>query len=446
MKKMKNRLTYTQMIALGFLLIIFVGSLLLMMPVSSRTGTATPFLNALFTATSATCVTGLSVYDTFTHWSGFGQAVILLLIQIGGLGFMTVITLFFLLMKKQIQLKERRLLMQSAGNLTLGGVIRLVRKILIGTLCFELIGAILLSFRFCRQLGLSTGIWYAVFHSVSAFCNAGFDLMGRFEPSSSLAPYATDPLVILTIVSLILIGGLGFIVWNDLYEHKWHFSKYHLHTKIILTASAVLVLIPTALFFITESGGALKDYSLGERWLISLFLAVTPRTAGFLTIPLNELSESGGLLTMGLMLIGGSPGSTAGGIKITTFTVLVLGMIAAARHESKVVLFKRQLEPGSVREASSVITIYALFIFAAAFIICALEPVSLKDCLFETISAAGTVGLSAGITSGLGVISKLCLIILMFGGRVGLLSLALVLAEKREHVPLERPTEKILIG
>ena len=442
----KFKPTYTQFIAFGFLCIIIVGGLLLTFPFASAAGTWTPLLDAMYTATSATCVTGLVVYDTFTHWSLFGQIVILLLIQVGGVGFMTVITLFSILMKRQISLHERKLIMQSAGTFKVGGVVQLIKQVALATFIIEGIGACLLAIRFVPELGWATGLYYAVFHSISAFCNAGFDLMGRFESFSSLTRYVFDPIVNLTIVALIVVGGLGFIVWNDISTHKLHFKRYQLHSKIVLSMTGSLLVIGTVLFFLFEYNDTQAGMNFSQRLLASFFESATPRTAGFNTTPISALSDSGSLLTMFLMFIGGNPGSTAGGIKTSTFLVLIMSIGAACRHSSNITLFKRNLEDGVARQAAAIATIYLLAIMISTMIISAIEPFSLKEILLETVSAAGTVGLSAGITPSVSIATKLICMFLMFGGRVGGLTLALVLAEKRIYVPIERPIEKILIG
>ncbi|MCI5892961.1 MAG: TrkH family potassium uptake protein [Clostridiales bacterium] len=442
----KPKATYTRVIAFGFLIIIFAGAALLCLPVSSKSHEWTPFFNSFFTATSATCVTGLVLYDTYSHWSIFGQIVILAMIQIGGIGFMSLITIVSIFMGRRISLHERKLIMQSAGNTKLSGMIQLVKRLVYGTFFFESVGAILLALRFCPDMGFGTGLYNAVFHSVSAFCNAGFDLMGRFEPGSSIMHYQNDILVNLTLCGLILIGGLGFMVWSNIFSSGFNYHKYSLHTKIVLTASAALVVVSTILFFIFEQNKSFAGMSLQNKWLHALFQAVTPRTAGFNTVDLSTLSESGNLLTTVLMLIGGSPGSTAGGIKTTTVVVMLLTTIASARHDSHVEIFKRRLSENTLRQASAICSVYLTAVVVSTLFICAIEPYSMKQILFEVSSAIGTVGLSTGITSSLSVVSQAILIILMYAGRVGGLSLMLVLAEKRRQVALMRPTEDILIG
>lgn len=448
MSSLRNKLTYTQMIVLSFFLIILVGATILCLPISSRTKEWTPFLDAMFTATSATCVTGLVIYDTFSHWSVFGQVVILILIQIGGLGVMTCIAMIALFLKRRISLGERRLLMQSAGSLEISGIVKLILRILKGTIVVEGCGAILLSIAFCPQMGFIRGVWNAVFHAVSAFCNAGFDIMGKYGKFSSLTGngLAANPLVCLTITALIIIGGIGFLVWGDIVKNKRDFSKYQVHSKIILVTTGILVLSGAVLFFIFEYNHSLAGLSLGQKLLNSLFQSVTPRTAGFNAVDMSTLSGSGTILTMLLMFIGGSPGSTAGGIKTTTFVVLLLGALSSARRFGSITIFKRRLDEHTVIQASAVATIYASIIIIAVMAISAFEPFSITEILFEAISAIGTVGLSMGITPYLSSISEIILMLLMFAGRVGGLSLMLVLAERRISVPIDRPTVKILIG
>ena len=443
---MKKKLTYTQIIVLSFVAVILAGTLLLMLPISSRDAVPTPPLSALFTATSATCVTGLIVVDTYNHWSTFGQAVILVMIQIGGLGFMTVLSMASIFLKRRIGLRERRLLVQSAGTMRLAGIVEIVKRVLFGTLIFEGIGALLLAVRFCPEMGFGRGIWNAVFHSVSAFCNAGFDLMGRVTPFSSLTAFRSDVLVNLTMIFLITVGGIGFFVWDDIKEKGLCFKKYEIHTKLVLITSAVLVFVPTVLFFIFESGGVLAELSVPEKWLAAFFHSVTTRTAGFNTVDLGALSDSGKLLTSVLMLIGGSPGSTAGGIKTTTIAVLILGMIASARGNKSINIFGRKLDDSLLRQASAIFSVYMIVVVSAIMMLSMAEPAPMQNIMLEVCSAAGTVGLSAGLTPTLSVLSKIILIILMFGGRVGCLTLIIALSEKRDSVPVALPTEKIMIG
>lgn len=419
---------------------------MLTLPFSSKSGEATPFFDALFTATSATCVTGLSVYDTYAHWSVFGQVVILLLIQTGGLGFMSIITMFSVFLKRKISLHERRLLMQSAGNVRLSGMIKLLKKIFIGTFTFEAIGALLLAIRLCPEMGMRYGLFASIFHSVSAFCNAGFDLMGYFKEGSSLSCFHNDLMVNLVIMALIVIGGLGFLVWDDIARNKLSFRKYSLHSKIVLSMTGSLLLIGFAGFFIFERNHAFGDLSVGDSVIAAMFQSVTPRTAGFFTVDLNKLSDSGNILTIVLMLIGGSPGSTAGGMKTTTLAAVLLGALASARKSKNTEIFKRRLSESVLHQACSILVVYILIVLISSMIICHIESINLNDIVFEVVSAIGTVGLSKGITASLSVFSQSILVILMFAGRVGGLSLLLFFIEKKDGAVLHRPTENILVG
>ncbi|NCB74683.1 MAG: Trk family potassium uptake protein [Clostridia bacterium] len=443
-----HKLTYTQMIVLSFFCLILTGALILCLPISSRDHSWTSFVDALFAATTSSCVTGLVITDTFTHWSVFGQVIILALIQIGGLGVMTCIAMFSIFLKRRITLGERRLLMQSAGSLEISGIVKLLRRILMGTAIVEGCGAVILSFVFIPKLGFLTGLWNAVFHSVSAFCNAGIDLMGRYGQFSSFTSegFQFNPVVNLTIMSLVVIGGIGFIVWSDVVKHRFNFAKYQVHSKITLVTTAILLVGGAVLFFFFEYNKAFEGFSFGQKVLASMFQSVTPRTAGFNTIDLTKLSESGKVLTTVLMFIGGSPGSTAGGIKTTTFAILLLSTLASSRRYGSVTVFKRKLDENTIVQASSILTVYVGCLFFAILAICALEPFSFTEVLFETVSAIGTVGLSLGITPMLCTGSKLILILLMFTGRVGGLSLMLVLAERRRNIKITRPTTQILIG
>lgn len=445
-RKLKS-LTYPQMIALGYLLIIATGTLLLYLPISNRSNISPGFINALFTATSATCVTGLVVFDTYTQWSVFGQLVILVLIQVGGLGFMTTITMFSFLLRRKIGLKERGLLRESVNTMYIGGIVRLTKKILVGTLLFEGLGAIILSWRFIPQMGLVSGIYNGVFHSVSAFCNAGFDLMGKIEKFSSLTTFSDDVVVSLTVIILIILGGIGFFVWDDIVKNKHHYKKYQLHTKIVLTMTAILIVSGSISFYIFESGNLLSEMGVGEKVMASVFAAVTPRTAGFNTIDTMTLTPASKLLTMILMFIGGSPGSTAGGIKTTTLAVILISLWASLINKRNDNIFGRRLEDSALRRATAVVSVNLILTVSAAFLISATNAaLSLSDVLFEVLSAIGTVGLSTGITSTLSKFALIIITILMYCGRVGSLSFALIFAEHRIPSAVQSPVEKINIG
>lgn len=435
----KLKISYVQLIAASFLLVILLGSFLLCLPIASRSGEWTPYINSIYTATSATCVTGLVIYDTFAHWTIFGQIVILCLIQVGGIGFMTLVSMMSIVLRRHIGLYERKLIMQSTGTLKISGAVRLIKRVILGTFVFEGIGALLLSLRFVPDMGFFRGIYNGVFHSVSAFCNAGFDLMGRFDKFSSLTSYADDPLVNFTVAGLIVVGGIGFFVWSDLYNCRFRFRKLQLHSKVVLTATIALIAVSTIAFFIMEFNHAFREMNTGGKLMASVFQAVTPRTAGFNTVDLNSLSEGGGILTIVLMFIGGSPGSTAGGIKTTTLAVLIIEALASARQSSQIAVFKRRLDEGVLRQASAIVTIYLLAVIVSTLTICTIDPFSMKQVLFEVVSAVGTVGLSLGITPSLSMASKIIIMILMFAGRVGGLVLRADYRAEKDGGPHQPP-------
>ncbi len=445
MRKGKLRLSPARLIALGFFVVILAGALLLTLPFASEDGSSN-FLDALFTSTSATCVTGLVVRDTFTGWTTFGQIVILLLIQLGGLGFMTVITLISFAIGKRVGLYDRKVLMQSAGNFSLSGIGELIRRIVPFAFVFEFAGAVLLAIRFVPDFGWGQGIYFSVFHSISAFCNAGFDLMGGRAPFSSLTAYVDDPFVSLTICVLIVVGGLGFLVWHDLARNKFRWRKYQLHTKLVLTTTVALILGGWLLFFVFERDASMAGMTVPQRLLASLFQSVTPRTAGFNTVDMAALSESGNLLTDIFMLIGGSPGSTAGGIKTTTVAVLVLSAISSACGRTRVNAFRYNIDRDTIRQACSILTIYLTMALVAILAICAVEPITLKQAVFEVCSAIGTVGLSMGVTPTLAIASRVIIILLMYAGRIGGLTFVLLFSERRTEPPVDRPNGKILLG
>lgn len=445
LKKFKN-LSGMQLIALGFFLLILTGTLLLMLPVSSRDGSVTPFMTALFTATSASCVTGLILTDTYTHWSTFGQIVLITLIQIGGLGFITIGSAVSLILRKKIGLKQRGWIKESFNVLDIGGVVRLIRLVLRGTLLFEGIGALLLFSRFYPKMGFTQGIYYAIFHSISAFCNAGFDLMGRYEPYSSFTAYYDDPVVTFTICGLILVGGLGFIVWSDIAKHKWHFRKYALQTKMVLSASAVLVFGGALLFYLIEGNRLYTDMSMTGKICSSFFSAVTPRTAGFNTTDTGALSEGGKLLSIILMFIGGGSGSTAGGVKIATIFVLLLHLRSTLLRTTGTNIFGRRIEDATITKASALLCTYLLCILAATLAICSMQGFAIGDTLFEVVSAICTVGMTTGITGQLNFVSQAIIIFLMYIGRLGSLSFALSFTDHKKTAHIMQPVERINIG
>ena len=435
-------------IALGFLAIILIVAALLMLPVSSASGTMTDPLTALFTATSAVCVTGLVVVDTATHWSLFGKLVLITGIQIGGLGVMTVMALVSMLLGQRIGLRQRTLLQESVASLHIGGIVRLVRRAMIGTALVEGLGAVLLAFRFVPSLGWPRGLGYSLFHSISAFCNAGFDLMGTISgPYTSLESFVSDPLVNLTVIALILVGGIGFFVWDDLIQCRFRWKRMQLHTRLVLLLSALLVLVPAALFYAFERTNAMAGLDTGGRVLASLFSAVTPRTAGFDTIATAELSDASALLTLLLMLTGGNPGSTAGGAKTTTMLLVLLLATSMLRREEDVHIMGRRIDMSLMRRACAIVVIYVSLAMVSTLALCALQPeLALRDVLLEVFSAVDTVGMTTGITRQLGTASRLILIALMYAGRLGSLTFAILIAHRRAPAPVQYPAGQLLIG
>ncbi|MCL2138099.1 MAG: Trk family potassium uptake protein [Treponema sp.] len=419
---------------------------MLCLPIASKNREWTPYSQSFFTSANALCITGFLLYDTWTHWSFFGQLIILLLFQIGGIGFMTIITMFSVFIKRKIGLHERQLLLQSAGVLKLGGVVRLIKRVFAISLIIELAGACFLAIRFIPEMGFLDGAWNAIFHSVSAFCNAGYDLMGKYSEFSSLRLFVNDTLVNLTIIILIILGGIGFLVLDDIVIHKFKFRKFTLNSKLTLSVTGILILLGWVLFYLFEKDRAYVHLSENSKILASLFQSVTPRTAGFYTIEPSLLKDASIFLTIVLMFIGGSSGSTAGGIKTTTLIILVLNSLNSFRKTRSMVAFKRRLDDKTAKRAAAIVSIYVFAIVTATLLLCAMEPYSLKEALFDSVSALGTVGLSIGATATLSFMGKLVIVILMFAGRIGWVTLLLALVKKRIDPPMERPKEKILIG
>lgn len=443
----KRKVNYTFIMFSGFLFLVFLGAVLLMLPFASRTHLKTNFIDCIFTSTSAVCVTGLTPFDVYTHWSPFGQAVIIFLIQIGGLGFMTLISFFALFFKKSMSINEKNLVMQSTGSLELGGLKPLLKKILVLTFSFEFIGGIILSTQFYSVTkSLAKALLYGLFHSVSAFCNAGFDLCGIKSPGSSLFIFRENVLVNITVCVLIISGGLGFIVWENIIENKGKFKKFDFHSKLVLTVTLILIIFGSIFFFFSEKNASMKDLSASGRALSAFFQSATLRTAGFSTIDQGKLSSGGHIISVLLMAIGGSPGSTAGGIKTTTFAVFIISMIFAIRRKKDVVVFKKRFSDDAVHQSSAIIGFFSIFVLAATVIICTVDGFPISDVLFETVSAAGTVGLTTGITPELSAISKAIVSILMFGGRVGGFSIMIMLAKSSVNSNAQRPVGKVLIG
>ena len=437
-----RQLSSFQIIIFGFLAVILAGTLLLSLPVSAADGMRAPVGDALFTAASAVCVTGLVVRDTATCWSCFGQAVILILIQIGGLGIVSLTAMIATASGKRISLLQRSMLQESISAHQLGGVVRLTVFVCTVALITEFMGALLMMPAFCAAFGRA-GIWMSVFHSVSAFCNAGFDVMGTSTGEfSSLTFFSGSVGIVLPVCLLITIGGIGFLTWDDIARNRLHFRRYSMQSKVIVTATSLLVLLPAAIFFFTD----FSSFGLKERICLSLFQAVTPRTAGFNTADMAGISSAGRALTVVLMLIGGSPGSTAGGIKTTTIMVLLANADAVVRRRKSPRLFGRRIDEDTVRCASTLLILYLFLVLAGAFVISAAEGLPFEACLFETTSAIGTVGLSMGITPGLGFISRAVLVGLMFFGRVGGLTLLYAAVGSYGTETAQFPLGKINVG
>lgn len=447
-RKIQDRLTYVRIIALGYLLVIMAGTLLLLLPAATRTGEKTDILTALFTATTATCVTGLVVVDTGTHWTAVGHMIILLMIQVGGLGFMTMGMLLAMFLKRKVTLRTRGLLQESMNGLQMGGIIRLVRMVLRGTAVIELAGAVLLAIRFIPVFGIGKGIFYGVFHSVSAFCNAGIDLMGGYSGQySSFVSFYGDILINAVLMALIIIGGIGFFVWDDVKKKKFRFKKYTLHTKMTLFMTAILLIGGTIIYWIFERDNLLAGMNMKDQFLTSAFSSVTARTAGFNTIDTGALTNASKLFTMVLMFIGGSPGSTAGGVKTVTIMVLLAYVWSNLRASKGVNIFHRRMDDDAIRKASNVVVISSFMAVAAAVLICYMQPyLPVEDVLFEIFSAIGTVGMSAGLTRELSTASRIVIILLMYCGRIGSMSFALSFTERKKVAPVQLPVEKIMIG
>lgn len=431
-----------QIIIIGFLSVILIGTLLLMLPVSAQHGEVTSFADALFTSTSAVCVTGLVIHDTATYWSTFGQLVIMTLIQIGGMGVVTIAVSIAIVSGRRIGLMQRSTMQEAISAPHVGGIVRMTGFILKVTIGVELIGATVLSSVFCREFGITRGIWYSLFHSVSAFCNAGFDLMGVKEPFSSLTSYASSPVVNLVIMSLIIIGGIGFITWDDIRRNRLNFRKYRMQSKIIIVVTAFLIVLPAIYFFFFE----FENMSFGKRLLCSLFQAVTPRTAGFNTADMTDLSETGQTIIVLLMLIGGSPGSTAGGMKTTTAAVLLFTAFSVFQKKDNTHFFGRRVSHDAERSAAAIALMYIVLPLTGAMIISSIENIPVLTALFEVASAIGTVGLSLGITSNLCMISRTLLIGLMFFGRVGGLTLIFAAFSRKNYDSYKFPQETITVG
>ena len=432
----------------GYCLIILVGTLLLTLPVSARSGQWTPISDCFFTATSATCVTGLVRYDTYTHWTMFGQLVILGMIQIGGVGFMTVAIMVLVAAKKKISLSQRALMQNSVSAPQLGGIVRMTKFIALGTLVVEAVGAVFLSFDFIPRFGVKKGIYFSIFHSVSAFCNAGFDLMGGTTGKfSSLTGFVDNWYVNVVIILLIFLSGMGFFVWQDVLHNRLKFHKLRLQSKMVLCITTALLFGGAIVLFLTESGHeAYNGMAFHEKILASLFQSMTCRTAGFNTVDFTAMTEAGIFVMICLMFIGGSTGSTAGGIKTTTFWVLCISIFTTFKRKKNVEAFGRRMEENITRTASCVFMTYLLLTSSVAVIISAIEDLPLLTALFESVSAMATVGLTMGITPSLSMVSKLLLAFLMLCGRVGSVTMLLAFSSDKKVTNSRLPLEQIQVG
>ena len=436
------RLSGARTILLGFVILILAGAFLLMLPFSSRSGEWTSVTDALFTATSASCVTGLVLYDTWSHWTWFGQLVILSLIQIGGMGVVTMTTVLSKIVGKRLGLQARTTMQEAVSAPNLGEIMKYTRFIFLGCMIFEVLGAVALSPVFISEYGPLKGIWLSVFTSISAFCNAGFDLNGTHGEFSSMTPYMDNPVVVITLVFLILTGGLGFLTWMDIRKHGFKFYKYSTQSKLIIVMELLLVFIPMIYLWFGEYG----DYPANQRFLASLFQAVTPRTAGFNTTDYSDFSGTGVVMTIILMLIGGAPGSTAGGMKITTITILFLTMIAFFKREKSPAIFKRRITTEAIHGAVAVCMLDVMLAVLGSMLIAKIEHRAFLTALFESASAVGTVGLSMGLTPTLHTVSKFILIILMYTGRVGGLTLVFAAITRKSTGNRQYPADNIAVG
>ncbi len=446
MKMKKRKLRPGQVLGLGFGAIILIGTLLLALPIATQAGTSIGLVNALFTATSAVCVTGLVVVDTGTYWTIFGKTIILLLIQIGGLGFMTMATAGAFIMGRRIGLRNRIIMQEALNQMSISGVVRLTRYVIATTFAIEGLGAILLSFRFIPEFGIRKGIAFSVFHSISAFCNAGFDIMGNY---TSLTSYVSDPWVSIVIMSLILIGGIGFSVIIDVGRHR-NYRKLSLHTKLVLVTSGMLLLVGFVLFLAIEwnNPATLGDLSIPQKMLGATFQSVTPRTAGFNTIPIDQLETPSKLITMVLMFIGGSPGSTAGGVKTSTVGIIILTILMVIQGKDEIEFSYRRISKDTANKALAIFGIVLSMAFTIITLLTITEPnLAFVDISFEVFSALGTAGLSTGITSSLSVAGKLIIAMAMFFGRVGPLTMVIALTQRgKRKSPIRYPEGKVSVG
>ncbi|MFC4782620.1 TrkH family potassium uptake protein [Eubacterium multiforme] len=447
MKKslMKKKLSGVQVLALGFFIVIFIGAILLSLPISSESGESTNFLDALFTSTSAVCVTGLVTLDTGTYWNEFGQVVIMLLIEIGGLGFMSFATFIAVLLGKKITLRDRLLMQEAMNTFNIQGLVKMVKYVLSFTFAVQFFGALLLSTQFIPRFGIGKGIYFSVFHSISAFCNAGFDLFGGF---SSVTSYSSNAVVLLTISSLIIIGGLGFTVWMELYNYRG-IKKLSVHSKVVLLITTILIIGGTILMYLFEMHNpeTMGKMGVGDKILNSYFASVSPRTAGFNSVSTDGMTNAGKFLTIILMFIGGSPGSTAGGLKTATFGVIILTVISVIRGREDTQVFGRRFSKDLVYKSFALLIIGMSLVIGVTLILSITDPnESFVNLMYEATSAFGTVGLTTGVTQRLSTAGKIIIIITMYCGRVGPMTVALAFLRNKKKQTHKYPEGKILIG
>ena len=454
--KKRTHLTPVRILSMGFAVVILIGAGLLKLPVSAANGISTPFIDCLFVSTSATCVTGLVTVDTGTHWSYFGKTVIMFLIEIGGLGFMSFSTLFALILGRKITLKERLIMQESMNTTGLQGLVNLAKYILMFTFSVQVVAALILSTQFIPQFGMAKGIYYSIFHSVSGFCNAGIDLFGNFN---SVTSYHSNPVILITLGSLIIIGGLGFYVWQELYrvfkENGFWMGlkklpkKLSMNAKLVLSVTGILILGGTVFMFLFEMNNpaTIQSMSLGDKILNSWFAIVTPRTAGFNSLPTADMSHAGRFLTIILMFIGGSPGSTAGGIKTTTLGLLIFTVISVVKGRHDTEIFKKRIAPELVLRSLAIVFIAISLVVTVVMILCITEQgVSLEYLIYETVSAFGTVGLTLGLTPNLSFAGKMVIAMTMYIGRLGPLTLVVALARRSRLRGIRYPEDKIIVG
>jgi trk system potassium uptake protein TrkH len=434
-----------QILVIGFALVILIGACILTLPIASSEGVSTPFIDALFTSTTSVCVTGLVTVDTGTHWSYFGKTVIMILIQVGGLGFMTFATLISLIIGKKITLQERLVMAEAMNTFSLQGLVKLAKYILLFTFSVEGIGALLLSIVFIPEFGIGKGIYYSIFHAVSAFCNAGIDLIGQFR---SITPYAENSIIVLTIGALIVFGGLGFTVWYEIFDYRKK-RKLSLHAKLVLTVTAILIVGGAILMFLFEfnNPATMQPMTVKGKFLSSLFASITPRTAGYNSISTTDMSPAGRFLTIILMFIGGSPGSTAGGIKTTTAGILIMTVISVIRGREDTEVYERRISKDIIYKGLT-ISVIGLFLVMVVTMILSITEVgaSIEYIIYEVTSAFGTVGLTLGLTTKLTTIGKVVIVFTMFCGRVGPLTIALALTRNHSGNTIKYPEDKILVG